>query len=169
MLHRTNRSITLAAAICVGSALAFSGCGGGGDGNSDKPKAPSLPSSGHSTPAPKADGGSVAQGKTLYETNCSVCHGASGKGDGVGAKGLVVKPRDLTSEPYKFVPVATASNEAEALVEYLKVGRIESGMPPFAHLKPEELKSLALFVESIRPKPNYADEPAAGGEGGGEG
>ncbi len=37
-----------------------------------------------------------AEGKRLYATYCSNCHGASGKGDGLAAKSLPVKPADHT-------------------------------------------------------------------------
>lgn len=39
---------------------------------------------------------SIALGKTLYEINCRVCHGASGRGDGpVGQKFIETSPVDL--------------------------------------------------------------------------
>jgi mono/diheme cytochrome c family protein len=40
---------------------------------------------------------SVAEGKKLYSTYCSSCHGDSGKGDGVAARSLPVKPADHTN------------------------------------------------------------------------
>jgi len=36
-------------------------------------------------------------GKVLYQKNCVVCHGTGGKGDGVAAAGLSMKPADHTS------------------------------------------------------------------------
>lgn len=36
-------------------------------------------------------------GKVIYMKICSVCHGTSGKGDGVAAAGLTIKPADHTS------------------------------------------------------------------------
>ncbi len=36
-------------------------------------------------------------GKVIYMKICSVCHGNSGKGDGVAAAGLPIKPADHTS------------------------------------------------------------------------
>jgi len=42
----------------------------------------------------KAD---LEQGKRLYKENCAPCHGESGKGDGVGARSLPVRPADHTS------------------------------------------------------------------------
>lgn len=36
-------------------------------------------------------------GKVIYLKICSVCHGNKGKGDGVAASGLTIKPADHTS------------------------------------------------------------------------
>jgi len=38
-------------------------------------------------------------GRILYQRVCAVCHGNSGKGDGIAAAGLSMKPADHTS-PY---------------------------------------------------------------------
>ncbi|HJW30031.1 MAG TPA: cytochrome c [Saprospiraceae bacterium] len=40
----------------------------------------------------------AAAGKVTYLKLCYVCHGTSGKGDGVAAAGLPVKPADHTGE-----------------------------------------------------------------------
>jgi len=39
----------------------------------------------------------AAEGKKLYSTYCSTCHGEQGKGDGTAAASLPVKPVDHTS------------------------------------------------------------------------
>lgn len=36
------------------------------------------------------------EGQALYDANCAMCHGVSGRGDGRLAEGLKVKPVDLT-------------------------------------------------------------------------
>ncbi|MFM2225408.1 MAG: hypothetical protein RJA07_1610 [Bacteroidota bacterium] len=40
---------------------------------------------------------SIAEGKKLYDQNCSPCHGMKGKGDGAAAAGLTIKPANHTS------------------------------------------------------------------------
>jgi len=35
-------------------------------------------------------------GAQLFKDNCSLCHGVKGKGDGIGAAGLTVKPANFT-------------------------------------------------------------------------
>lgn len=43
------------------------------------------------TEMPEAD-----EGQALFTENCAMCHGAAGRGDGMLAAGLKVKPVDLT-------------------------------------------------------------------------
>lgn len=38
----------------------------------------------------------IEHGKRIYRENCAPCHGESGKGDGVGARSLPVRPADHT-------------------------------------------------------------------------
>jgi mono/diheme cytochrome c family protein len=44
-----------------------------------------------------ADDISLARGEQLFDINCVICHGKSGKGDGVVAAFFEFKPADLTS------------------------------------------------------------------------
>jgi mono/diheme cytochrome c family protein len=149
-MHTVTRALLTLTPI-VGCALALSSCGGGeGDSGASASK-PSVP-------------GSIARGKELFDLNCALCHGESGAGDGPGAAGLAVQPRNLNTEPYKYVEIGGHPSEAEALVAYLKVGRIENGMPPYSHLSEADLGSLALYVESLRPRAGFVEEEAGTGE-----
>ncbi len=42
-----------------------------------------------------ADRASLERGRKLFETNCAVCHGATGRGDGPAGAGLNPKPANL--------------------------------------------------------------------------
>ncbi|MEX0359781.1 MAG: cytochrome c [Allomuricauda sp.] len=44
----------------------------------------------------KGDAGAAASGKRTYRMLCVICHGAKGKGDGMGGAGLTPKPTDFT-------------------------------------------------------------------------
>ena len=46
-----------------------------------------------------ADQTSIERGTELFATNCVLCHGTGGKGDGPAASHLKNKPFDLTSFP----------------------------------------------------------------------
>jgi mono/diheme cytochrome c family protein len=44
----------------------------------------------------EADAAAQAAGKASYEAKCALCHGAAGKGDGVGGQALPQKPADFS-------------------------------------------------------------------------
>ncbi len=54
-----------------------------------------APYGGQASPLP-ASPATVAQGRKVYDENCALCHGPTGRGDGPGAKDLTVHPADLT-------------------------------------------------------------------------
>lgn len=154
-MHTRNRVVSrsLAPIAALGLAFTLAGCGGESGGSAS------------STPAATGP-----DGKKLFSTNCAVCHGETGHGDGAGAAALAVKPRNLTTEPYKYVDIAGHNgNEIDALMGYIKVGRPENGMPPFGHLPEDQIRALAKFVSGVRPQPNFVEEkPAEGGAPAGE-
>jgi len=63
-------------------------------------------------------------GKDLYQKTCSVCHGATGKGDGVAASGLMVKPANHTSDQVQ--------RETDGALFY----KITNGRSPMPSFKP---------------------------------
>ncbi|MBK7405558.1 MAG: cytochrome c [Phycisphaerales bacterium] len=154
MQNTRSTKLLTAAVVAAGFALGLAACGG-------------SESDGTSKPAAKPAAGNT-QGAALFKQRCSVCHGNTGHGDGMGAAALNPKPRNLTTEPYKFVDIAGSANEVEALTKYITGGHIESGMPPYVDLavgvaepqRQTEVKAIAEFVASIRPKPNFVEAPA---------
>ena len=42
-----------------------------------------------------------AEAKQIYDTRCTPCHGATGKGDGVAAAALTPKPKDLSDKAWQ--------------------------------------------------------------------
>lgn len=46
----------------------------------------------------KGNSTAIAEGKKLYDQMCAICHGAKGKGDGMGGAALNPKPANFTSE-----------------------------------------------------------------------
>lgn len=55
-----------------------------------------VPDEAAAVPNPIADDAdSISSGAALYATNCAICHGEIGEGDGPAASGLVMAPSDL--------------------------------------------------------------------------
>jgi mono/diheme cytochrome c family protein len=108
--------------------------------------------------ATPADPASVERGATTYGSSCAFCHG----GDARGAQGP-----DLTRSLFVLNDV-----DGRVLGEFLKVGRPETGMPPFPQIPDAQLKDLASFLRvrasegSRRPAMNPASivvgDPVAG-------
>ncbi len=83
---------------------------------------------------------SIARGAPLYAQNCSVCHGASGRGDGPLAGKLPIRPADLT-EPHLF------AHKVGELYWWISNGRDNGVMPGFANkLTPDQRWDLINFV-----------------------
>lgn len=103
---------------------------------------------------------SVGRGAQIYADNCAACHGADGRGEGPLAKGLTVKPADLTAE-HIF------EHADGDLFWWISQGIPEGGMPAFAgtiderrrwdvinfiHARASALQPLALLPE-VTPGP----------------
>jgi mono/diheme cytochrome c family protein len=101
-----------------------------------------------STWQPGNSAASIAEGKALFQTQCSVCHGPAGKGDGVKAASLTKAPANLVSGPFVWSP-ATADRD-------LKIGRIikfgipGTDMPGHETLGDSQIQSIQQFVLSLR-------------------
>ena len=90
------------------------------------------------TPAPESE--QLVLGAHVYRERCSPCHGDHGRGDGLLADVLPIRPRDYFSEPFRW------GNEAAEIAETIRLGR--SGvMPPFADaLSDREIEAVAALV-----------------------
>jgi mono/diheme cytochrome c family protein len=83
----------------------------------------------------------VERGRTSYARNCVACHGPKGEGDGVAAKALKPKPRNLVTEP--------PPGGAPAVFEVLGKGVKGTGMIAYRHLPEEERWAIAYYVEGL--------------------
>jgi cytochrome c oxidase cbb3-type subunit 3 len=86
------------------------------------------------------DAAAVARGRQTFTTYCAACHGAEGRGGSEGAT-------DLSRSA-----IATAADRGAELGTFLKTGRPERRMPPFA-LADAEVADLSAFLRSISVPP----------------
>jgi mono/diheme cytochrome c family protein len=98
-------------------------------------------------------------GRALFETHCAVCHGATGKGDGPGAKVVRQPMTDFTDA------AAMANRDDRFLAEIIKKGGSQFGrsnaMPAWGmKLSDEEIRALVGFIRSVE-HPNAAASSGA--------
>lgn len=87
----------------------------------------------------------VAKGKDLYNTNCAVCHGSGGGGDGAGGASLTPKPRNFHTDPSQW----TFGNTALSIYYTLANGSPGTGMASYKSLLPEDRWALVHYVMSL--------------------
>ena len=96
-----------------------------------------------------------AEAKRIYATYCSNCHGVSGKGDGLAAKSLPVKPADHTDG--KFM----SQLSDKYLHDIISKGGSGVGKSPFmpawgSLLKDQQIHDLTSYMRSLSIPPTQA-------------
>lgn len=84
----------------------------------------------------------VAHGANVYATNCAVCHGPKGLGDGPAGANLNPKPRNLLEGKWK------AGGTSEQLFATLTNGLKGTAMAAFGHLSVNDRWSLVHWIRS---------------------
>ena len=100
---------------------------------------------------PPGDPAVVQRGKTLYEINCRLCHGADLRGGDMGGVNLLRSQLVLNDQA------------GELILPVVQNGRQNPGMPvmpPFP-LPPDDVKAIAEYVHSVvaQPRPQGAPPP----------
>ena len=140
----------LTLSLLVGEGLAAILFAADGDGKAVKTDAV-VKADKRDAPNPAA----LAKGKKVYETNCMVCHGPKGGGDGAAASGLNPKPRNFLKDAFK-----QGESEGE-IFNTVSKGLAGTAMPAWeAVLSEKDRKNVAAFVHSLRPKKDK-DTPKA--------
>jgi mono/diheme cytochrome c family protein len=94
-------------------------------------------------------------GKSVYTTNCSSCHGDSGKGDGPVGAALNPKPRDFSTGDFKFDTDGdgTPGTDADLKNLILKGAGAYGGSPlmaPWAHLPESDIENVIAYIRSLK-------------------
>ena len=90
----------------------------------------------------------IEQGKRTYRENCAPCHGEAGKGDGVGARSLPVRPADHTN------PAVMNSRSDAFLRDVIAKGGKAMGLASFMPawqgiFKDKEIEDLVAYIRSL--------------------
>jgi mono/diheme cytochrome c family protein len=102
----------------------------------------------------------AAEGKNLYATYCSACHGDQGKGDGAAARSLPVKPADHTNG------VVMSQLSDKYLTDIITRGGSavsKSGfMPAWGNsLNPKQVADIVAYVRSLSNSANKGEKAGA--------
>lgn len=88
----------------------------------------------------------LERGAQLYKSNCAVCHGDQGRGDGPAASALKPPPRDHTDRAY----MSTITDEDMA--KTITIGGVLKNkplMPGTPQIKGADLEALVAYVRSL--------------------
>lgn len=95
----------------------------------------------------------VKHGAAIYKTNCAMCHGASGAGDGVAGANLNPKPRNLIEGQWK------QGGSELALFKTLQTGVPGGSMQGYKDALPAKDRwALVQFIHSITQSPTKDSE-----------
>lgn len=85
----------------------------------------------------------ITYGKKFFSTNCAMCHGAEGKGDGAAGAGLNPKPRNLVEGKW---------TQGGGMISHFKVlqnGIKGTSMAAYGHFKAADRWAVIHYIESI--------------------
>ena len=94
----------------------------------------------------------VQKGAEVYAVYCALCHGATGRGDGVAGRGLKPPPRDFIEGDWKY------GGNSINLFTIITKGSEGTSMASFSHIQKLERWALVHFIRSLTKKP-VPDDP----------
>ena len=102
-----------------------------------------------------AQAGDAAAGKTIYDTNCSSCHGPGGKGDGPVGAALNPKPRDFSVGAFKFDANkdGTPGEDADLRLVITSGAAAYGGSPlmaPWPTLSEANVEDVIAFIRTLK-------------------
>jgi mono/diheme cytochrome c family protein len=89
----------------------------------------------------------LVQGAEVFARRCQPCHGTNGDGNGAVSQYLRPLPRDYTKGVFKFTSTPYGSKPLRSdLSQTIRRGVIDTSMPSFSDLPPEELEAVVDYV-----------------------
>ncbi|MBT3924146.1 MAG: cytochrome c, partial [Nitrospina sp.] len=86
----------------------------------------------------------TSKGESIYkESDCSMCHGEMGDGEGFLAAGLEPKPRDFTN----FLQMNTVTDMS--MINAIQDGLKGTAMPAHPDFNEEQIGELILYLRSL--------------------
>jgi cytochrome c oxidase cbb3-type subunit 3 len=104
---------------------------------------------------PPGDPAVIARGKTLFEINCRLCHGADLRGGDMGGVNLLRSNLVLTDQ------------HGELILPVVHAGRQNPGMPPmppFPQIVDDDVKAIAEYIHSVAATMRGQGNPPPGSE-----
>lgn len=91
-------------------------------------------------------GAGLDSGKAVFEKNCAVCHGATGRGDGPAAAGLNPKPANFSDPKYAAF---TETKQIHVVTEGGKEEKLSPVMPAFSEtLTPQQIVDVVAYIRT---------------------
>jgi mono/diheme cytochrome c family protein len=102
-----------------------------------------------------AQAGDAAAGKTVFDANCSSCHGTSGKGDGPVGSALNPPPRNFAIGEFKFDANADGKPGEDAdLKLVIQKGAMAFGgsalMAPWPTMTETQIDDMIAHIRSLK-------------------
>ncbi|MEZ6136770.1 MAG: c-type cytochrome [Pirellulaceae bacterium] len=95
----------------------------------------------------------------LYLSKCASCHGSDGLGDGLAARFLYPRPRNLQAEPLRIASTRNAIASDQDIAQVIRRGLPGTSMPAFPDLKDDEVAMLVETINRFR-QPLMREQPA---------
>ena len=108
--------------------------------NAAKPQKTEVAEAPASPPPPAA---AMQEGRQMFATLCSTCHGASGRGDGAAAAALTPKPRDFSAVDWQ------KQTSDDVIAKIIVEGGMALGKSPVMPANPQ-LKDKPEVVAALR-------------------
>lgn len=109
---------------------------------------------GYANPSPEASFPESPQllriGKQVYQTNCFVCHGKTGDGQGSASRLMPTKPRNFTAGKFKLRTTRWGTLPTdEDLFRTVTLGFPVYGMPSFKTLSAKDRWGVVYYIKSM--------------------